>query len=247
MGTDTRSAGPRGFVALSLAPALVQAALEAGYREPTPLQTQAIPAILAGCDLLAVAPPGSGRTAAFALPLLHGLMTDQPLRPQPLLRALVLTATPERAARIEQSLRRGAAGSGLRSLAVFGGVGPGPQIESLRRGVDVLVATPGRLLELLGEGAIDLSALRQLVLDDALRLLEAGFLGDLRRIQRALSATRQTLLFCTRPSFEVRALAAAWLRDPLTLDAADDGAPSLARSRHAGRRRSRPDRSTRPA
>ena len=207
--------GPEGFAGLALAPALRAAVSAAGYREPTPIQEQAIPHVLAGRDLLGCAQTGTGKTAAFALPILQHLLAEERGGPRPVIRALVLAPTRELAAQIGASFGRYAGGSRLRHHVVFGGVGKGPQLQALRRGVDVLVATPGRLLDLMGDGAVRLEHVRTFVLDEADRMLDMGFIHDVRRIAEALPKKRQTLLFSATMPREIEQLAGRILRDPM--------------------------------
>jgi ATP-dependent RNA helicase RhlE len=214
MDSESPRAGTQGFAALSLAPALHQATIEAGYPEPTPVQAQAIPAILAGRDVVACAQTGGGRTAAFVLPILHHLLVRQRAG-RPAIRALVVASTHERAIQIDACFRRFAAGSGLRGVAVSGGSDRSAQAEALRRGVDVLVATPTRLFDMLCQSEVDLGLVRHFVLDEAGRVLDPGFFDGVRRIAGAIPAERQTLLFSASLSGEIRALASELLQDPV--------------------------------
>ena len=171
------------FEELNLAPALLKAVLEQGYETPTPIQAQAIPAVLAGHDLLAGAQTGTGKTAAFTLPMLHRL--SQSAAPKNKfggkgIRALVLTPTRELAAQVEESVREYGKYLDINSTVVFGGVGMNPQIDRIKRGVDILVATPGRLLDLQQQGFLDLSTVQVLVLDEADRMLDMGFIHDVK-------------------------------------------------------------------
>ena len=161
------------FDQLNLAPAILRAVQEQGYTAPTPIQAQAIPLVLEGHDLLAGAQTGTGKTAGFTLPMLHKLSTTPARRPGAI-RALVLTPTRELAAQVEESVRTYGQYLDLKSTVIFGGVGMNPQIERMKRGVDILVATPGRLLDLEGQDHIDLSNIEILVLDEADRMLEIG-------------------------------------------------------------------------
>ncbi|MDO1528048.1 DEAD/DEAH box helicase [Fulvimonas sp. R45] len=201
------------FESLGLAPALLRALAEQGYAEPTPIQAAAIPVVLEGHDLLAAAQTGTGKTAAFALPLLHRLgATPQrgPRRP----RALVLTPTRELAAQIDDNLRAYARHLQVHSAVIFGGVGMGPQVQALRRGVDVVIATPGRLIDHMQQRTVDLSGIDTLVLDEADRMLDMGFLPALKRILGALPASRQTLLFSATFAAPIKALALQFMRRP---------------------------------
>jgi ATP-dependent RNA helicase RhlE len=203
------------FAELDLMAPLLQAVAAEGYTTPTPIQQQAIPHILARRDLLGCAQTGTGKTAAFALPILQRLATAPGLSGKPRIRALVLTPTRELAAQIAQSFSTYGRGLGLRHAVVFGGVGCGPQISLLRRGLDVLVATPGRLLDLASQGALDLRHLEVFVLDEADRMLDMGFLPDVRRVLALLPSNRQTLLFSATMPADIAALAAKILRDPV--------------------------------
>jgi ATP-dependent RNA helicase RhlE len=214
MHSASRRAGAQGFAALSLVPALHQATIEAGYTEPTPLQSQAIPAILAGRDVLACAQTGGGRTAAFVLPILHHLLARQ-RNGRLAIRALVVASTHERAVQIEACFRRFAAGSGLRVCAASGAADRIAQTEALRRGVEVLVATPTRLFDMLCQSEVDLGLVRHFVLDEAGRVLDPGFLDRVRRIATAIPTERQTLVFSTSLHGEVRELADRLSRDPV--------------------------------
>jgi ATP-dependent RNA helicase RhlE len=185
----------------------------AGYAEPTPIQQQAIPPILAGRDLIGIAQTGTGKTAAFMLPILHRLAT----RPGRGVRALVLAPTRELAEQTHQATREFGARTGLRSLTIYGGVGKKAQVDGLRRGADVVVACPGRLLDLAGERSVDLSHVEILVLDEADRMCDMGFLPDIRRILKLVPAKRQTLFFSATMPDDIRKLAGSILHDPVTV------------------------------
>ncbi len=209
------------FDELNLAPALLRAVQEQGYDSPTPIQAQAIPAVLAGHDLLAGAQTGTGKTAAFTLPLLQRL-SESPVATNKFggkgLRALVLTPTRELAAQVEESVRLyGKYLDGIKSTVIFGGVGMNPQIERLKRGVDVLVATPGRLLDLQQQGFLDLSTVEVLVLDEADRMLDMGFIHDVKKVLALLPASKQSLLFSATFSDEIRELAGNLLKNPQSI------------------------------
>jgi ATP-dependent RNA helicase RhlE len=199
-----------GFDGLGLAPSFVRAVAAEGYAAPTPIQAQAIPHVLAGRDLLACAQTGTGKTAAFLLPLLQRL-TQRPSSGR--IRALIVTPTRELASQIAERASVYGAGTRLRQTVVFGGVGQKPQEDALRRGVDVLVATPGRLLDLMGQGFARLGAVEVLVLDEADRMLDMGFVHDVKRIVAALPRERQTLLFSATMPTEILSLAGGILRD----------------------------------
>jgi len=185
----------------------------AGYAEPTPIQVQAIPPILAGRDLIGIAQTGTGKTAAFMLPILQRLVT----RAGRGVRVLVLAPTRELAEQIHQATREFGRRTGVRSLTVYGGVGKKPQIDGLRRGADVVVACPGRLLDLAGERSLDLSRVEVLVLDEADRMCDMGFLPDIKRILKLVPAKRQTLFFSATMPDDIRQLAASILHDPVTV------------------------------
>ncbi len=208
------------FAALGLAEDLVRAVHERGYTVPTPVQSQAIPLILAGHDVLAGAQTGTGKTAAFVLPLLARLSAGGSTATRRIPRALVLTPTRELAAQVEESVRHYGRYSKLHSLVMFGGVGINPQIDGLRRGIDILVATPGRLLDHLQQRTVDLSGVEILVLDEADRMLDMGFIRDIRRILSVLPKTRQNLLFSATFPEEIRELASSLMRDPKRIEIA---------------------------
>ena len=200
------------FESLGLAPALLRALAEYGYTDPTPIQAAAIPPALEGRDLLAAAQTGTGKTAAFALPLLQKLATTgQTMTRRP--RALILTPTRELAAQIHDNFRSYGKHLRVSSTTIFGGVGMGPQIAAMRRGVDIVIATPGRLLDHMQQHTLELSAVETLVLDEADRMLDMGFLPALKRILAAVPAKRQTLLYSATFAPEIKALAKAFMRN----------------------------------
>jgi ATP-dependent RNA helicase RhlE len=208
------------FEELNLAPAILQAVQEQGYDTPTPVQAQAIPIVLAGHDLLAGAQTGTGKTAAFMLPILHKLSLSEAGRNKfggKAIRALVLTPTRELAAQIEESAKDYGKYLSLQSTVVFGGVGLKPQVDRVKRGVDVLVATPGRLLDLQGQGLLDLSSIEILVLDEADRMLDMGFIHDVKKILALVPKEKQSLLFSATFSDEIRDLAATLLKNPQSI------------------------------
>ncbi|KAF1022269.1 MAG: ATP-dependent RNA helicase RhlE [Paracidovorax wautersii] len=208
------------FEELKLAPAILKAVQEQGYDSPTPIQAQAIPAVLAGGDLLAGAQTGTGKTAAFTLPLLHRLSMGRSAVSKfggTGVRALVLTPTRELAAQVEEQVRTYGKYLQLKSTVIFGGVGMNPQIDRLRRGVDIVVATPGRLLDLQQQGALDLSTVQVLVLDEADRMLDMGFIHDIRKVLALLPKQKQTLLFSATFSDEIRTLAGGLLNNPQSI------------------------------
>jgi len=206
------------FDDLNLAPAIVQAVREHGYETPTPIQVEAIPAVLAGRDLLGGAQTGTGKTAAFTLPMLHRLANSERAKSRfggVGIRTLVLTPTRELAAQVEESVRVYGKHLSLTSTVVFGGVGMNPQINAMKRGVDILVATPGRLLDLQQQGFLDLSTVQMLVLDEADRMLDMGFIHDVKKVLALVPKDKQSLLFSATFSDEIRDLASALLKDPL--------------------------------
>jgi ATP-dependent RNA helicase RhlE len=208
------------FEELNLAPAILQAVQEQGYDTPTPIQAQAIPIVLAGHDLLAGAQTGTGKTAAFTLPILHKLSLSEAGRNKfggKAIRALVLTPTRELAAQVEESVKDYGKYLSLQSTVVFGGVGMKPQVDRVKRGVDVLVATPGRLLDLQGQGLLDLSSIEILVLDEADRMLDMGFIHDVKKVLALVPKDKQSLLFSATFSDEIRDLAATLLKNPQSI------------------------------
>ncbi len=205
------------FENLGLASDLVRALKDRNYSVPTPIQQRTIPLVLDGCDLLAAAQTGTGKTAAFVLPILQRLAFVGQARSRQV-RTLVLTPTRELALQVHESVVAYGRYLELRSAVVFGGVKPGPQIQALARGTDVLVATPGRLLDLARQGAVDFSAVEVLVLDEADRMLDMGFIHDIRRIVDQLPRNRQTLMFSATFSKEIRSLSSRYLVDPETVE-----------------------------
>ena len=208
------------FDELNLAPAILKAVHETGYETPTPIQAQAIPAVLEGHDLLAGAQTGTGKTAAFTLPMLHRL--SQGTAPKNKfggkgIRALVLTPTRELAAQVEESVREYGKYLDINSTVVFGGVGMNPQIDRIKRGVDILVATPGRLLDLQQQGFLDLSTVEVLVLDEADRMLDMGFIHDVKKVLALVPKDKQSLLFSATFSDEIRELANTLLKNPQSI------------------------------
>ncbi|MEI7514911.1 MAG: DEAD/DEAH box helicase [Betaproteobacteria bacterium] len=205
------------FDELNLAPAILKAVLEQGYETPTAIQAQAIPLVLAGHDLLGGAQTGTGKTAAFTLPILQRLSTTPAAKNKfggVGIRALVLTPTRELAAQIEESIRTYGKYLDLTSTVIFGGVGMNPQISKLKKGVDLLVATPGRLLDLQQQGMLDLGQVQILVLDEADRMLDMGFVHDVKKVLALVPRDKQSLLFSATFSDEIRELAATLLKNP---------------------------------
>lgn len=207
------------FDSLGLSADLLRAVTALGYQSPTPIQQQAIPAVLAGKDLMAAAQTGTGKTAAFTLPLLHRLATVQRGEARQV-RALVLTPTRELANQVSESVRDYGKFLSLTSTVVFGGVGINPQMKTLRRGVDIVVATPGRLIDHITRRTVDLSKVEILVLDEADRMLDMGFLPAIERIVKLLPKSRQTLLFSATFSPTIKQLAAKFLRSPQSIEVA---------------------------
>jgi len=202
------------FRALGLGPNLFKAVQEAGYTEPTPIQSAAIPLVLAGQDLIGIAQTGTGKTAAFTLPMLARLEASPGNQPKRCTRALIIAPTRELVVQIEENVRAYARHVPVRMTTVFGGVSERPQIHALRSGVDIVIATPGRLLDLMGQRCTDFSGLQFLVLDEADRMLDMGFLPSIRQIVRTLPQKRQTLLFSATLSREIEALTHDFLHAP---------------------------------
>ena len=210
------------FSALGLRAELLLAVGEQGYTQPTPIQAQAIPAVLAGRDLMGGAQTGTGKTAGFTLPLLHKL-AEQPVgtHGRTPVRALILVPTRELAAQVQASVYTyGKHLPKIRSLSVYGGVGFHPQVQALKRGIDILVATPGRLLDHLQQRTVDLSRVQVLVLDEADRMLDMGFLPDIRKVLAQLPKQRQNLLFSATFSDEIKRLADGFMHEPLLIEVA---------------------------
>jgi ATP-dependent RNA helicase RhlE len=209
------------FTDLGLAEPLLRAVHAQGYDTPTPIQAQAIPAVLKGGDLLAGAQTGTGKTAGFTLPLLHRLAADghkKDARGRIAIRALILTPTRELAAQVEESVRTYGKFLPLTSMVMFGGVGMQPQIDRLRKGVDILVATPGRLLDHHQQGTLDLKQVEIFVLDEADRMLDMGFIHDIKKVLAVLPAKKQSLLFSATFSDEIKALADRLLNAPALIE-----------------------------
>ena len=202
------------FETLGLSQAILDGVRTAGYDTPTPIQAAAIPSILDGRDMIGCAQTGTGKTAAFVLPMLDRLSTNRPHQRSRAVRALVVTPTRELAQQVTQAVRTYGKGTSFRYLSVFGGTAMKPQIQRLRQGVDIVVATPGRLLDHLDSGHLDLSRLELLVLDEADRMLDMGFIHDIRRIVAAAPKQRQTLLFSATMPREIQDLAHSILTNP---------------------------------
>jgi ATP-dependent RNA helicase RhlE len=206
------------FASLGLMPELVRALADRQYAEPTPVQSRVIPEILAGRDILAGAQTGTGKTAGFTLPILQRLHAET--HPPKTPRALILVPTRELAAQVNESIRSYGKYLRLRTLVIFGGVSINPQIEALRRGTDLLVATPGRLLDHAQQRTVDLSRVEILVLDEADRMLDMGFIADIRRVVKLLPHKRQNLMFSATYSEDIRRLAQSLLHNPAEIDVA---------------------------
>ncbi len=218
------------FEELSLCQPLLKSLAEAGYHEATPIQEKAIPQVLTGRDLIGCAQTGTGKTAAFSLPTIQRLITP-PTQPtgaerrrqrsgRRVIRSLILSPTRELAGQIGESLSTYGKHTGLRHTVIFGGVRQGPQVRALQAGVDILVATPGRLLDLIGQGFIDLGAVEILILDEADQMLDMGFIHDLRKIVAKVPHERQTLMFSATMPKAIRELASQWLRRPFEVKVA---------------------------
>ena len=211
------------FDTLGLAEPLLRAVNEYGYTTPTPIQVQAIPLVLSGVDVMGGAQTGTGKTAGFVLPMLHRLMAQPAVRDAKgrlPIRALILTPTRELAAQVEESVKTYGKYSKLTSMVMFGGVGMQPQIDKLRRGVDILVATPGRLLDHHQQRTLDLSHVQIFVLDEADRMLDMGFIHDIKKVLAVLPAQKQSLLFSATFSDEIKALADRLLNKPSLIEVA---------------------------
>ncbi len=208
------------FSHLGLSEPLLKAVRDQGYDTPTPIQEQAIPVVLKGRDLLAAAQTGTGKTAGFALPILELLSNSDRSMNKKQIRALVLTPTRELAAQVADSFKTYGKYTTLRHTVVFGGVGINPQLATIRRGVKIVIATPGRLLDIAGQKGVDFSALEILVLDEADRMLDMGFIHDIKKLMAIMPKKRQTLLYSATFSREIRQLASSLLHDPATVEVA---------------------------
>ncbi|GGK74701.1 DEAD/DEAH box helicase [Rufibacter glacialis] len=206
------------FSELQLIEPLLQALHEEGYTTPTPIQEQAIPPVLNGDDLLGCAQTGTGKTAAFSLPLLHRLHEAGPAHPAKAIRALILTPTRELALQIGDSIKAYGRHTKIKYTVVFGGVGQVPQVEQIKRGVDIVVATPGRLLDLMNQGLLSLKHIETFILDEADRMLDMGFIHDVRKVIAQIPTNRQTLLFSATMPQEIQKLSASILRDPVYVE-----------------------------
>lgn len=224
--TNENNAKPQGFEALGITGRLLAATHAAGFTEPKPIQAASIPAQLEGRDLLGIAQTGSGKTAAFALPILSKIIALGG-RPKPkTARALILAPTRELAVQIETTIKKLAYGNPVSTALVLGGVSRGTQVRKIAQGVDILVATPGRLTDLVRERDLVLNQTTWLVLDEADRMLDMGFINDVRRIAKATHPARQTALFSATMPEEIAELASSLLRNPLRVDVAPQGTPA---------------------
>ncbi len=208
------------FTTLGLDEALLKAIKETGYTNPTPIQAKAIPMVIEGKDVLAAAQTGTGKTAGFTLPILQRLSQTQPHMKPKQIRVLVLTPTRELAAQVEESIKTYGKHLKHSSTVIFGGVGINPQLAALRKGVEIVVATPGRLLDIAGQRGIDFSALETLVLDEADRMLDMGFIHDIKKLMKMMPKQKQTLLFSATFSKEIKQLASGLLHDPVLIEVA---------------------------
>ncbi len=223
------------FDTLALDPKLLAAVVDSGYTSMTPIQAKAIPIVLQGRDVMGAAQTGTGKTAAFTLPLLQRMMNHENASASPArhpVRALVLTPTRELAVQVAENVAKYAKRSNLRSMVVFGGVDMKPQTAELKAGVEVLIATPGRLLDHIEAKNCALHQVEYVVLDEADRMLDIGFLPDLQRILSYLPKQRQTLLFSATFSPEIRRLAQSYLQDPITVEVARPNATATNVEQH---------------
>ncbi|MGC7411395.1 DEAD/DEAH box helicase [Pandoraea pneumonica] len=220
---DVNAVPTPGFDSFGLHADILRAIAEQGYTSPTPIQAQAIPVVLSGRDVMGAAQTGTGKTASFSLPIIQRLLPDANTSASPArhpVRALILTPTRELADQVAENVRLYASHTPLRNTVVFGGVDMNPQKDALRRGVEILIATPGRLLDHVEQKTVNLGQVKMLVLDEADRMLDMGFLPDLQRILNLLPKQRQTLLFSATFSNEIKKLASSYLTNPLTIEVA---------------------------
>ncbi len=208
------------FTNLGLNESLLKAVKEQGYTSPTPIQKQAIPVVIEGKDVLAAAQTGTGKTAGFTLPLLERLSETHPKMGNKQIRVLVLTPTRELAAQVAESIKTYGKYMKYSSTVIFGGVGIHPQLATIRKGVDIVIATPGRLLDIAGQKGIDFSAIETLVLDEADRMLDMGFIHDIKKLMKMMPKEKQTLLFSATFSKEIKQLASGLLKDPVLVEVA---------------------------
>ncbi len=208
------------FTNLGLSEPLLKAIKDQGYDTPTPIQLQAIPTVIEGKDVLAAAQTGTGKTAGFTLPLLERLSQTHPNMGKKQIRVLVLTPTRELAAQVAESIKTYGKYVPYTSTVIFGGVGINPQLATIRKGVDIVIATPGRLLDIAGQKGIDFSALECLVLDEADRMLDMGFIHDIKKLMKLMPREKQTLLFSATFSNDIKKLASGLLKDPVLIEVA---------------------------
>ena len=208
------------FTNLGLNESLLKAIKDQGYTSPTPIQKQAIPVVIEGKDVLAAAQTGTGKTAGFTLPLLERLSETHPKMGKKQIRVLVLTPTRELAAQVAESIKTYGKYMKYSSTVIYGGVGIHPQLATIKRGVDIVIATPGRLLDIAGQQGIDFSAVETLVLDEADRMLDMGFIHDIKKLMKMMPQKRQTLLFSATFSKEIKQLASGLLKDPVLIEVA---------------------------
>ena len=214
------------FTELGLSESLLKAIKEQGYTMPTPIQAQAIPVVIDGKDVLAAAQTGTGKTAGFTLPLLERLSQTKPQMKKKQIRVLVLTPTRELTAQVADSVKMYGKYMSYHSTVIFGGVGINPQLATLRKGVDIVIATPGRLLDIASQDGIDFSAVEILVLDEADRMLDMGFIHDIKKLMAMMPKKKQTLLFSATFSKEIKALASGLLKNPVLVEVARENTTS---------------------
>ena len=215
------------FENLNLIEPLLKAVYKKGYLSPTPIQEKAIPTILQGKDIFGCAQTGTGKTAAFALPILQLLETEKDRSQRRIIRALILAPTRELSLQISEEFKDYSRGLDIRQMTIYGGVSQRVQTQTLQRGVDILVATPGRLLDLIQQGFINLSKVEYFVLDEADRMLDMGFINDIKKIITKLPEKRQTLMFSATAPSEIRKLAGSLLNQPVQLNLAPDALPPI--------------------
>ena len=213
------------FTELGLAEPVLRAVRNEGYETPTPIQAKSIPAVLAGRDVVGIAQTGTGKTAAFVLPLLTRLLEENKQAPGRSCRALILAPTRELASQIAESIAVYGKGTGLSHAVIFGGVKPGPQIRALAKGLDILVATPGRLLDHMGEGKARLDLTSTVILDEADQMLDLGFMPAIRRLLQAVGKPRQTVMYSATMPSAIRKLADDFLHDPVTVSVTPQSKP----------------------
>ncbi len=221
--TNKSNTGPQSFEGLGISGQLLKATIDAGMQEPKPIQAQSIPAQLAGRDILGIAQTGSGKTAAFALPILSQIIALGTKRKPKTARALVLVPTRELAVQVEEVFRLLAKGAHISTALVLGGVSRGSQVKRLQPGVDILIATPGRLTDLVRERDVTLAETKWLVLDEADRMLDMGFINDVKRLAKATAPDRRTALFSATMPEEIAELAKGLLKDPVRVEVAPQG------------------------